>query len=51
MHIILWYIYSTIIYSLLKVEEKEFHVCKTKDYSQFATNPSIALKQLAPNLH
>jgi hypothetical protein len=44
MHIVLWYIYSTNVYSLLKVEKKEFHVCKIEDYSQFAANPSIALK-------
>jgi hypothetical protein len=51
MHIVIWYIYSTNVYSLLKVEKKEFHVCKTKGHSQFATNPSKALKQLAINLH
>jgi len=33
------------------VEERELHVCKTEDCSQFATNPSIALKQLAHDLH
>jgi hypothetical protein len=33
------------------VEEKEFHVCKTEDCSQFAANASIALKQSTPKLH
>jgi hypothetical protein len=33
------------------VGKREFHVCKIEDYSQFVTNPSIALKQLALNLH
>jgi hypothetical protein len=52
MHIVFLYIYSTNVYSLLRVEEiKEFHVCKIEDYNWFAVNPSITLKQSAPNLH
>ncbi len=35
----------------MRVEEKEFHVCKTEDCSQFAANASIALKQSTPKLH
>jgi hypothetical protein len=33
------------------VEERELHVCKTEDCSQFATNPFVASKELAPYLH
>jgi hypothetical protein len=51
MHIVLWYIYSTNVYSLLKVGKREFHVFKIEGHSQFATNPFKALKQLAINLH
>jgi hypothetical protein len=33
------------------VEERELHVCKIEDCGQFATNPSIALKQITHDLH
>jgi hypothetical protein len=51
MHTILRYIYSTNIYSLLRVEESELHVRKIEDCSHFATNPSKTLKQITHDLH
>jgi hypothetical protein len=51
MHVVFLYIYSTNVYPLLKVEEREFHVYKSEDCSQFVTNASIALKQSRPNFH
>jgi hypothetical protein len=51
MHTILQYVYSTNVYSLLRVEESELHVHKIEDCSQFATNPSTTLKQITHDLH
>jgi hypothetical protein len=45
------YIFSINVYSLLKVEERDFHICKIEDCNQFVANPPIALKQLTLNLH